>query len=160
MTAFLRRDRGATTVEAALVLPLALALLGGILLFGLRLTYAALADHAAAVGLRTATLRGTTSYLDDVTGNTSRYPNKAKVTTSVTGLFGGVLGSPTSVALGVPSVTKKQGVAVQLTLTYDVPAVHAAADLVDGVLSLLAGHAVDLGTPLGTVTASKTGRLE
>lgn len=152
-----RGDDGATTVETALVLPVALVLLAGVLLFALRATYTALADHAVAVGLRTATLRGTTTYVDDVTGLQSRYPNQARVASVTGGLLGGLLGPPSTVQLTVRSVrtsqTKQQGDEVSLTLTYDLPAVQAAARLVP-----FAGDS--LATGLGTVTASASGRLE
>lgn len=144
MTRRLRGDDGATAVEVALVLPLLLMLLGGILVFGLRMTYGALATHTAEVGLRDATLR-----------TSAGYPSESDVRDGVEAMaITDLLGDPDSVTLAVTSTTtrKRQGDRVTVTVAYDVPAVRAAAGIVPFLSSTLES--------LATIEQTVDGRLE
>jgi Flp pilus assembly protein TadG len=115
-----RGDRGATSVEFALMLPVALLLIGSIVVLALHMTYAALADHAARVGLKKAVIR-----------TSAGYPTDAAVRTTVDGLFGSdLLGGPQSLTVTRQDGIPAQGDTVRVTVVYQVPAVSKAAALV------------------------------
>ncbi len=140
-------DRGTTAVETALVLPVVLLLLGGTLTFALHAVYAGLADYAVREGLRTATVHPQVGGFADV----------AKVRSTVTGLFpSDLLGPPQSVLLRTVTTTGSpgQGDLVQVEVTYVVPGIATAADLVPGtgLKSALAS--------LATITRTASGRRE
>lgn len=116
----LRGDRGATAVEFALVVPVALLLIGSILVFALHMTYAALADHAARVALKKAVIR-----------TSAGYPTDAQVRQTTDDLFpNGLLGDPTSVTVVREDDTVAQGDTVHVTVVYRVPAIRTAVGLV------------------------------
>lgn len=130
----LRGDSGATAVEFALVVPVALLLLGSILVFALHMTYAALADHAARVGLKKAVIR-----------TSQGYPSDAAVRTTVDNLFANsLLGDPTSLTVERQDDRVAQGDTVRVTVVYTVPAVRRATGLVpfDGLRDSLRQLAV------------------
>ena len=145
-----RRDEsGATAVEFALVLTLVVSLFGMLLLLGLRLVYAGLADHAAQVALRTAAVR-----------THSGYPSDRQVKAAVDDLYpNGLIVDPMTVAVtpssqSVRSVSNThQGETVTVTVTYDVPALTAVVSLANVI-----------GVPglgdLSVITRTATGRFE
>lgn len=140
----LRGDTGATAVEFALVVPVALLLMGSILVFALHMTYAALADHAARVGLKKAVLR-----------TSQGYPSEGAVRTTVDDLFANsLLGDPTSLQVERQDGTVAQGDTVKVTVVYTVPAVRTASGLVP-----FAGLRESL-RKLATVTRVADGRAE
>jgi Flp pilus assembly protein TadG len=145
MSRRVRGDTGATAVEVALVLPVLLLLLGGVLAFGLHLTYSALAGHTAEVALRKATLRTSTGY-----------PTAAQVDASVRAMpLTNLLGDPSApVELTVVSTTgrQRQGDRVTVTVSYDVPALRAAAGAVFGLRGVF--------ERLATIERTVDGRLE
>lgn len=145
MTRRLRGDSGATAVEVALVLPILLLLLGGVLSLGLHMTYSALAGHTAEVALRKATIRTSTGY-----------PTQAQVDSSVRAMpLTDVLGDPSEpVSLQVVSPTgrQRQGDRVTVTVAYDVPALRAAAGAVYGLRTVF--------ERLATIERTVQGRLE
>ncbi len=145
MTRRLRGDEGATAVETALVLPLLLLVLGGVLVLGLHATYAALAGHAAEVALRKATLR-----------TSAGYPTAAAVDASVRSLaVSSALGTPSApVEVDVTSTTarRRQGDRVTVTVTYDVAAIRTAGSWLPLVGPALGG--------LARIERTVEGRLE
>lgn len=147
----LRGDRGATAVEFAIVLPIALLLIATVLLFALRMTYAALADHAARVGLKKATIR-----------TSQGYPSDAAVRTTVDGLFAAdLLGTPTSFTVTRTLLADSrpgQGDPIRVQVAYTVPGFSAASVLVPE-LGPFKGLRASL-QDLGTVTRTADGRSE
>ena len=141
-----RDDRGATAVEFALVVPLALLLIGSIVTFALHMTYSALADHAARVALKKAVIR-----------TSAGYPTEAQVRQTAADLFAaGLLGSPTDLDMtrGGGTAPVGQGDTVTIRVTYDLPAVRSAAGLVP--FAGLRDRLVDLAT----VSRTAEGRAE
>ena len=138
-------DHGTTAVEVALVLPILLLLLGGLLVLGLRMTYAALAGHTAELALSQASLRSAGSYPTAATIDT------AVRATSLSGLLGGPT-TPVAVTVVQTTARKRQGDRVTVTVTYDVPAVRTAAALLPGL-----GGVLD---DLAVITTTVQGRLE
>lgn len=145
MTRRSRDDRGATAVETAIVLPVTLALLAGVFVFGLHMAYAGIADHAARVGLRTASVR---------TGRT--YASQTDVENKIKGLApSSFMGNPTSVVLSsVNPGTPGQGDEVSVSVTYDVPGLVSAINLLPtkDLRDAFAGFAV--------ITRTASGRKE
>ena len=143
-----RGDRGAAAVEFALVVPIALVVVAAILLFGLHMTYAALADHSARVALKTASLR-----------TSGGYPSESAVRTKVDGLFAAdLLGGPTSFTLSRQKTPVAQGDTVSVRVVYRVPAVQAASGLVPDIAPFK-GLRASLQR-LGSVTRRAEGRAE
>lgn len=131
------------------MMPVALILIATITVFALHMTYAALADHAARVGLKKATIR-----------TSAGYPTQAGVETTVDGLFANdLLGDPTEVSLvREGAATVLQGDPVTVSVTYTLPAVAAAAGLVAGIEVF--GDFSDALFDLSTVTRTARGRSE
>lgn len=73
-----RSERGATTVEFAIILPLVILFVGLLLFGGFYALYASTADHAAAEAARYASIRQGTS-------NSAPYPTEAEVAEKVNG---------------------------------------------------------------------------
>lgn len=129
----LRGDHGVTAVEFALVAPLVIVLILGLLATAFRVTALAVADNAARKAVRTATLRSAFTY------TTSGYPSCTTVLSSaqsgIPAYFGTVT---TSVGVG-PSGTDGCGAAApvpsegqQVTVTVildDVPFIAQTAAL-------------------------------
>ncbi len=143
-------DEGATAVEMAMVLLPVLLLLGGTLTFALHLTYAGLADHAAREGLRTATVHHVDGFAD-----------LKDVADAVDGLFpSDLLGSPSVLTLRTIGSTSAdgQGDLVQVTVTYQVPGISTAADLVP---DFIPGNSLKSAlASLATITRTASGRRE
>lgn len=121
-----RDDRGATTVEAALVIPVALLLFIGILIFGLRMVYSGLAEHVASTALREATIREGGDYLTQ-----ADLAAKVEQMRAVE-----LLGSPScsepcsSVELNTAvDGPKHQGTAITVTVHYEVPVLKTVVQL-------------------------------
>jgi Flp pilus assembly protein TadG len=146
MTERTRHDAGATAVEFAIVLPLLLTLIGSLLALGLHMTYAALAQHAANIGLRTAV----------VPTAGGGYPSDAQVRARLASSLGGVLPAPQpEPVLDDPATgSRRQGDPLTVRVTYQVPVVSAAARLVPvpGLRSAF--------DALGSVTGTARGRRE
>lgn len=146
------RDAGATSVEFALVLPLFLTLIAGVLVFGLAMFYAGLAEHAARTGLRKAVIRTSTGY-----------PGAAAVRSTINTSLAGLLPDPTNsnatlvVRDPVDAAVNPrgaQGDRVTVTVEYDLPAVGAALRLIPD--NALRAAMADLAT----VERTAEGRLE
>ena len=150
-----RREGGAVTVEFAVVGLFALALLFGLVLFGLHASYSGLAEHGARKAARAAAVRSMT---------TGRYPTDAEVTAAAE-VPNGVLGNPISVVVDrragsgsstVPCTVHDSanrcgsGDTVTVTITYETPGLSAAGSVVPG----FAGRALE------TITRSASARLE
>lgn len=156
-------QRGVVAVETALVIPVVLLVLGGLLVLGLHAVQAVQAERAAQAGLRAAVVRETLqTWPDDPpyapTHPTSRYRNAAAVRDAVDRVLPGTPRSVevTAVPGRMPSGAvrrRSQGDLVTVTVVADVPAVQAASRFVPGLGPALARR-------LGTVRASVQGRLE
>ena len=111
-------------MEFALVYPIAIVVIGAIVLFGLHMTYAALADHAARVALKTASIR-----------TVQGYPSESAVRTKVDGLFASdLLGGPREFSMTRTSGARvMQGDPVSVRVEYRVPAIQAASRLIPRV---------------------------
>lgn len=146
------RQRGAVSLEFALVFPVAMLLLGGIIYLGLYATYSGLAEH----GVRQAARFGGIKSLASGT-----YPTDAEVRT-IGAKVDPLLGTPLSVAVSrtagagtsaLPCVVSGagrrcgDGDVITVTATYDAGALSAIA-AVPG----LPGS--------GTITRSATARFE
>lgn len=147
----LPRDRGATAVEFALVVPVALMLIGTIFVFAMYMTYAALADHAARIGLDRAVIRTSVGYATE-----------GEVKTTVDALFpNDLLGDPTDVKLTRQTIPASrasgkiaQGDTIRVLVRYNVPVVQTASGIIpfDGLRAKLKA--------LGTVSRVAEGRAE
>lgn len=121
-----RGDTGAVVVETALVIPVLLMLLIGIMVFGLRMVYAGVAENAASKALRMATIP---------VG--SAYPSEAAVRAAVEGLDSvQLLGAPSCPASAAPgcrgvevSTGSQQGAPVTVTVRYHVPVLRTVVGL-------------------------------
>lgn len=143
-----RDDEGSTAIETALTLQVTLMLLGGIFVFGLHMVYSGLAEHAARVGLRQATLQ-----------SSSGYATEAQVLAKVKALYPvQVMGDPTSLVLTAAAPagdpTAGQGDTVTVTVTYHVPGLAKAVELLpdSGLRDAFASFA--------NITRRATGRKE
>lgn len=94
-----RREGGATAVEFALVAPVVFALIGGLLAFGLRVTFGAVAEFSARVALRDALLP---------TGP-GTYPDEAAIRSKAAAAVPNLLGNPANVVVCPPSCTQLTG---------------------------------------------------
>lgn len=141
-----RDDTGATAVEFAFVFPIALALLAVVLTFGLRTLYSGLAEHAARVVARSATLQGPNGY-----------PTDAAIQARLMGFYDSALiADPQSVLVQRPGTGPQgQGRQITITITYDVPVVGDVGRLA----SVLPGLGDALAS-LSVITATSTARLE
>ena len=148
------RDAGATTVEFALVLPVMLILISGVLSFGLAMTYAGLAEYGASVGLRKAVIR-----------TSGGYPGDAVVRTTIGDALSGLLPTPTNTDVLTRNAGDRaartgrtrslaQGDRVTVRVVYTVPGVTAALGLLpdSGFQDAMIG--------LATVERTAVGRLE
>lgn len=135
-----RREEGATAVEFALVLPVFLLLVGGVLALGLRMFYSAVAEHSVRQGLREATVPQ------------GGYSSAEEVRAAVANSAKGVLSPDAFECSGCGS--GQQGDEVTVTVTYEIEAVTAASKLMP------VPFLQDAFERLATVTTSAEGRLE
>lgn len=137
-------DRGATALEFALVAPIAILVIATLTTFALHMTYSALADHTARVGLQKGVLRMSTGYATE-----------AEVKASIESVFAGnVLGNPDTVQLVRQDAVPGQGDTVRVRVTYTVAPVDAAAGLAPP------GPLRDVLRQLATITRTAEGRAE
>lgn len=121
-----RGDQGAVVVETALVIPVLLMLIIALMIFGLRMVYAGVAENAASKALRTATIQVN-----------SAYPSEAAIRTMVEGLRSvDLLGDPACGAGASPTCKgvelttgSQQGAPVTVTIRYDVPVLRTVTRL-------------------------------
>lgn len=151
----LRDDRGVVAVETALVVPLLLALVGCVVLFGLRMWGAATVDRAAEAGVRAAVMRLTLHdhYPDDAAVRLVVQQRLGLATLPPCTVTDGVVSKPPSAEacaqIALAPGTGQQGDPVSITVFRDVPSVRAAARL------------VPVGADrLSVVRATASGRLE
>lgn len=91
-----RRERGAAAVEMALVLPVLILLVGGVIDFGRAFMTQTVLTNAAREGTRTAiVVDDTTKIRDRAKSASDGIPNKASITVSVTYKNGSKCGGPT-----------------------------------------------------------------
>ena len=141
-----REDRGSTAVETALVLPVALTILAGTLVFALHLVYAGLAEHAARSGLHRATVHSVGGFADTAT-----------IKQHVDDLFpAALLGKPKLLEITTtsPAATPGQGDLVQISVTYVVPGISTASDLLPNAALK------NTLRSLATITRTASGRRE
>jgi len=145
-------DRGTTSVEFAIVLPVLLTLIGGVMVFALAMVYSGLAEHAARIGLRTALIR-----------TSAGYASAADVRTTVNAALSGVMPNPSNndstllvrdLVDVANSTVGAQGDRVTVRVDYEIPVVSSALSLIpdDGLRTKMAG--------LATITRTAEGRLE
>lgn len=147
MRRFRRRgDEGAAALEFALVVPVFLVFVGGMLALGLRMAYSGIAEHAAREGLRTATVKTTAG----------GYASQNDVQNKVDSVFSGLLNTvdPVTVAVNQAGPIKRQGDEVRVTVHYRIGAVSAAARIMPFGLGRGALE------NLADVTTTAEGRLE
>ena len=89
-----REDRGAAAVEFALVVPILLVVLFGIIDFGFAINRYAIVNNAAREGVRAASLSASKSEVDKVVADSlSDLPGQVTVTVSCKTPLGGTCGS-------------------------------------------------------------------
>lgn len=125
-----RDDRGATTVEAALVIPVALLLFIGIMIFGLRMVYSGLAEHAASTALREATIREGGDYLTqaDLAAKVEQMRAVELLGSPSCSDFTEADCSPVELNTAVDG-PKHQGTAITVTVHYEVPVLKTVVQL-------------------------------
>lgn len=128
-----RGDRGATALELALLAPLLLTIVGGLLVFGLRSFYGGVADYSAKEAARHASIPDGTRTAD----GRRAYPSEAAVGAAAASAVPGILGAPSAVEVCPPTCTpacsscsSREGQPVAVTVTWDVPVLTAALSLV------------------------------
>ncbi|MEO7443618.1 MAG: TadE family protein [Acidimicrobiales bacterium] len=148
----LRRQRGAVALEFALVFPVALTLLAGIMYLGLHATYSGLAEHGVRNAARYGGIRSLAS---------GTYPTDAEITTG---------GAKVDVLLGTPMsvVVSRRGGSGSSNLACVVSG--AGRRCGDGdVITVTARYNAGALTPLislmgiagdGTITRTATARFE
>ena len=144
------RERGAVTVEFALIFPLVALVLGFLIAAGLYELWSGMADYVARDVVRVASMP-----LSDGT-----YPQQAALQTRATNDLAGVMGAPTSLALSndpnVPSAQWGEGDLVTVTVAFHVPGMGGLTGLVNAIPGL---GGVDL-QGLSTVTRTASVRRE
>jgi Flp pilus assembly pilin Flp len=169
------RDEGATAVEFALVLPLAVLILAFVTAAGMRVFWAALSDNATRAAAHYASLqnfKGCYPVRDNSVGGLS------SVKSNTAGAYGGMLGTPTMTITNSGGVTTKalcyggndyngatfpsgwercgrEGDVITVTTTYHVPGLSGLQSLVNG-----ASFGSLNVTGLASVTHTATARCE
>jgi len=144
-------DRGTTSVEFAIVLPVLLTLIGGVMVLALAMVYSGLAEHAARIGLREAVIR-----------TSGGYPEEARVREFVDKSLGTFMPAPLNnrpLLVRDPgdvakSVRKIQGDRITVRVEYEIPVVSSALGLIPD-----AGLRAKMAD-LATITRTAKGRLE
>lgn len=157
MTSRERDESGATAVEFALVVPLLLTFLGGLMALALHVAYAGVAEHTVREGLREATTKTSLGYgqqSDVVEEINSSVPGFLPDAQEVR-CFAGTIAPGADVPSGsvCPELRlTRQGEEVTVQVTYELPGVT-------GLLGLVPLVGDDLAE-LSTVTREARGRRE